>query len=166
MDKWEHYLFSERERILELLYEGVPTTLRGKIWSKLARSEERKRAAPKNYYQDLLKSELVVENVKERARTQIQLDVNRTFTTHPLYTQEHGEGREKLFRVLKYHPSDIIFKASLYRAYHHHKPEVGYCQGMSYVAGMLLMHVEDEEDAFWTFVHLLDGRYVSTFSRV
>ena len=38
-----------------------------------------------------------------------------------------------------------------------HKPEVGYCQSMNYVAAMLLLGMDlDEEKAFWAMVALID----------
>lgn len=41
-------------------------------------------------------------------------------------------------------------------AYANHNPNLGYCQGMSYVAGLLLITFESVEDAFWTFLTLMD----------
>lgn len=41
-------------------------------------------------------------------------------------------------------------------AYANHNPSLGYCQGMSYVAGMLLVTFDNVEDAFWTFLTLMD----------
>lgn len=36
-------------------------------------------------------------------------------------------------------------------------PQVGYCQGLNYLAGMLLLVMQrDEERAFWVLVSLLD----------
>lgn len=34
--------------------------------------------------------------------------------------------------------------------------QVGYCQGMAYIAAVLLMHM-DEEDAFWAFYCLMES---------
>ena len=41
-------------------------------------------------------------------------------------------------------------------AYAKHCPEIGYCQGMNYLAGLILIGVDfDEVRAFVIFVHLL-----------
>jgi hypothetical protein len=50
-------------------------------------------------------------------------------------------GQAKLRRVL--------------RAYSVYDPEVGYCQGMNFIAGMFITFV-DEEDAFWLLVHVMN----------
>ena len=37
-----------------------------------------------------------------------------------------------------------------------HKPSIGYCQSMNYIAAMLLIVLEEEEHAFWLLVSLID----------
>ena len=38
-----------------------------------------------------------------------------------------------------------------------HKPDIGYCQSMNYIAALLLLAMEeDEEAAFWVLVSLID----------
>ena len=34
-------------------------------------------------------------------------------------------------------------------------PDVGYCQGMNFIASTLIAVLDDEELAFWIFMHLL-----------
>lgn len=65
----------------------------------------------------------------------------RTFPTHPYYSQYLSIGQLSLFNLLK--------------AYSLLDPEVGYCQGLSFVAGILLLHVDTEDEAFELMRHLL-----------
>lgn len=51
----------------------------------------------------------------------------RTFPSHSYYSSPLGPGQLALFNLLK--------------AYSLLDPEVGYCQGLSFVAGVLLLHV-------------------------
>ena len=38
-----------------------------------------------------------------------------------------------------------------------HRPAIGYCQSMNYIAALLLVAMEkDEENAFWVLVSLID----------
>lgn len=38
-----------------------------------------------------------------------------------------------------------------------HKPQIGYCQSMNYIAALLLIILErNEESAFWVLVSLID----------
>uniref|UniRef100_A0A3Q2E555 Rab-GAP TBC domain-containing protein n=1 Tax=Cyprinodon variegatus TaxID=28743 RepID=A0A3Q2E555_CYPVA len=75
---------------------------------------------------------------------QIALDLQRSFPTHRSLmgqSPEAIEGQAKLFRVLI--------------AYAKYNPQVGYSQGMSYIAAVLLMQL-GEEEAFWALAALLD----------
>ncbi|KAH9523157.1 TBC1 domain member 1 [Bulinus truncatus] len=53
----------------------------------------------------------------------------RTFPCHPYFAKALGPGQLELFNLLK--------------AYSLLDPEVGYCQGLSFIVGMLLMHMEE-----------------------
>eukprot|EP00958_Prasinococcus_capsulatus_P029269 scaffold7384_cov396-Prasinococcus_capsulatus_cf.AAC.4 len=67
----------------------------------------------------------------EQIATQVEKDVYRTLPEHPALSDERRE-------VLK----------QLLLTYAKHNPSVGYCQGINFVAGLLLLFL-DEEDAFW-----------------
>ena len=68
-------------------------------------------------------------------------DLPRTFPHNSWVASD--DGKSALRRVL------LAFSV--------HKPEVGYCQSMNYVAAMLLLGMDlDEEKAFWAMVALID----------
>lgn len=69
------------------------------------------------------------------------LTTGRTFPSHPYYSQYLSIGQLSLFNLLK--------------AYSLLDQEVGYCQGLSFVAGILLLHVDSEDEAFELMRHLL-----------
>ena len=69
-------------------------------------------------------------------------DINRTFPSHVYFQQRHGPGQRALYNVLK--------------AYSVYDREVGYVQGMGFLAGLLLLYM-GEVDAFWLLVALLKG---------
>ena len=72
---------------------------------------------------------------------QIQLDTPRTYPNCAWIQSETGQA--SLRRVLF--------------AFAHQNPRVGYCQGMNYVAAMLLVVLgHDEEAAFWVLHSLID----------
>ena len=43
------------------------------------------------------------------------------------------------------------------RGYHWDTLQVGYCQGMSQIAALLLMYLNSDEDAFWALSQLMVG---------
>lgn len=68
---------------------------------------------------------------------QIGIDVSRT-----LPSSFDSAKEQRLFRIMN--------------AYATHNPDVGYCQGMTYVAGLLLEVSDNEEESFTTFARLMD----------
>lgn len=68
----------------------------------------------------------------------IRKDLARTFPNSTQFNQE------SLYNVLQ--------------AYSLFDIEIGYCQGMSFVAGIFLLVMKDEEDAFWAFVFVMHVR--------
>lgn len=57
----------------------------------------------------------------------IQRDIARTFPAHDFFKEAGGLGQDSLYRVSK--------------AYAVYDSEVGYCQGLSFLAATLLLHV-------------------------
>uniref|UniRef100_A0A3B4AXM3 Growth hormone-regulated TBC protein 1 n=1 Tax=Periophthalmus magnuspinnatus TaxID=409849 RepID=A0A3B4AXM3_9GOBI len=87
------------------------------------------------------------------------------------------KGKHRVQKNVKYlnrtFPDNIHFRkssersllASLYnvlRAYGHHNPDVGYCQGMNFIAGYLLLITKDEEKSFWLMDALI-GRILPDY---
>jgi len=78
-------------------------------------------------------------------RSSIQKDVCRTYEENKI---THPNWKQKTENIL----------AALAVVY----SKVGYCQGMSFIAGEILNVVEEEELAFWLFAGLMD-RYQLQF---
>merc|ERR1719419_770397 len=78
-------------------------------------------------------------------------DLNRVYPNRKS-SREHDE---KLRNVLE--------------AYACHDREIGYCQGMGYIATLFLIYLPEEEDAFWLLVAVMsdEGKYKlrGTFAR-
>ncbi|XP_059190647.1 USP6 N-terminal-like protein [Centropristis striata] len=131
--KWDKYKNSEK--LVKRVYKGIPLQLRGQAWALLLDIEKVKKDNDGKY-----------ERMKQQARNfsteikQIDLDVNRTFRNHIMFMDRFGVKQQALFHVLA--------------AYSVYNTEVSYCQGMSQIAAILLMYL-NEEDAFWALSQLL-----------
>jgi TBC1 domain family member 4 len=107
---------------------GVPRSIRGDVWMMLAKQHIRNHQAFdtgefSNYdvpYHELLK------NLTEHQHA-IFIDIGRTFPNHEYYKSPFGMGQLSLFNILK--------------AYSILDPDVGYCQGLAFICGILLLHV-------------------------
>ncbi|XP_032373787.1 USP6 N-terminal-like protein isoform X2 [Etheostoma spectabile] len=134
--KWDKYKNSDR--MVKRVYKGIPLQLRGRAWALMLDVDRAKNDNQGKY-----------ERMKEQARRdsseikQIDLDINRTFRNHIMFTDRFGVKQQALFHVLS--------------AYSVYNTEVSYCQGMSQVAALLLMFM-NEEDAFWALSQLLTNQ--------
>lgn len=72
----------------------------------------------------------------------IELDLCRTYPTHPYF---NGSSSASLIEPLR----------RVLRAFSWRNPSQGYCQGLNFVAGQLLLFFTEEE-TFWMLVHLVE----------
>uniref|UniRef100_A0A4W3I9V1 TBC1 domain family member 4 n=1 Tax=Callorhinchus milii TaxID=7868 RepID=A0A4W3I9V1_CALMI len=122
----------DTEKIHVAMGQGVPRQHRGEIWKLLAEQHQlRHQLPPKQQPNDTPYKELLKQLTTQQHA--ILIDLGRTFPTHPYFSAQLGAGQLSLFNLLK--------------AYSLLDQEVGYCQGLSFVAGILLLHMS-EEDAF------------------
>ncbi|XP_073319861.1 USP6 N-terminal-like protein isoform X2 [Pagrus major] len=134
--KWDKYKNSDR--MVKRVYKGIPLQLKGRAWALMLDVERSKKENEGKY-----------EKMKEQARRysseikQIDLDINRTFRNHIMFMDRFGVKQQSLFHVLS--------------AYSVYNTEVSYCQGMSQIAALLLMFM-NEEDAFWALSQLLTNQ--------
>eukprot|EP00494_Astrolonche_serrata_P022694 UN22951 len=88
---------------------------------------------------------LLTQSPSPKELSIIHADLDRTFPTHKKFRNKSGNGQKRLYNVLY--------------AYCVHDHEVGYCQGMGFIAALMLMYYQ-EEDAFYILVALLrDKKY-------
>ncbi|XP_041838414.1 TBC1 domain family member 1 isoform X1 [Melanotaenia boesemani] len=122
----------DTETVHAAVAQGVPRQHRGEIWKFLSEQYLLRQTVPSrppsNHtpYKELLKQLTSQQHA-------ILIDLGRTFPTHPYFQAQLGAGQLSLYNILK--------------AYSLLDPEVGYCQGLSFIAGVLLLHM-GEEDAF------------------
>lgn len=140
VDRWDIFLGKDRieagmvaykrdpKVLLHAIRNGVPRSQRGDIWLFLAEQFSMNTAPVDtakfpNYntpYNVLLKS------LTEHQHA-IFIDLGRTFPNHQYYKASLGVGQLSLFNILK--------------AYSILDPELGYCQGLGFICGVLLLHV-------------------------
>ncbi|XP_055704106.1 rab GTPase-activating protein 1-like isoform X2 [Phlebotomus papatasi] len=138
LDEWKpilqefERLDSKRPKMLAPLVRlGIPEALRGTLWQKLARVENSTELTEK--YRLLI-------TMETKCEAMIQRDIHRTFPAHRFFQDSGGFGQDALYKVSK--------------AYAVYDAEVGYCQGLSFIAASLLLHMPEEE-AFSVLVALM-----------
>lgn len=120
----------DKEELYRVLCQGVPKSRRGEVWLLLSHQHRlrhrlpQRQQAPDTPYHDLLKQLTAQQHA-------ILVDLGRTFPTHQYFSAQLGAGQLSLYNLLK--------------AYSLLDTEVGYCQGISFVAGVLLLHMSEEQ---------------------
>uniref|UniRef100_A0AAQ4QD68 TBC1 domain family member 4 n=1 Tax=Gasterosteus aculeatus aculeatus TaxID=481459 RepID=A0AAQ4QD68_GASAC len=123
-------LAQNKEELHGALCQGVPKSRRGEVWLLLSHQYRLRHRLPQRQqaldvsYQDLLKQLTAQQH-------SILVDLGRTFPTHQYFSAQLGAGQLSLYNLLK--------------AYSLLDTEVGYCQGISFVAGVLLLHMSEEQ---------------------
>lgn len=135
---WDRFV-RNRKQVKELCALGLPEAVRGEVWKRLGDVPELLKKQPHTY-------ERLVATVPRRdVAHQLDLDVKRSHLEHERFARPYTGGQLSLFNVM--------------RAYSLHDTVVEYTQGMSDVAGLLLMYLT-EEDTFWLFTQLMfDDRW-------
>ncbi|XP_011623264.1 TBC1 domain family member 10A isoform X3 [Amborella trichopoda] len=132
---WKHYVRRKPLVVKRRIRKGIPDCLRGLVWQLISGSRDL-----------LLMNAGVYEQlvIYETSASELDIirDISRTFPSHVFFQQRHGPGQRSLYNVLK--------------AYSVYDRNVGYVQGMGFLAGLLLLYMS-EEDAFWLLVALLKG---------
>lgn len=125
------------EEIYRAIVDGVPRSHKGIVWQFVAQFRRKRRLSsapfnsctsekqsePREAYRSLLKELTVQQHA-------IFVDLGRTFPGVTFFAETMGYGQLSLFNLLK--------------AYSLYDKEVEYCQGLSFVAGILLLHVSSQ----------------------
>ncbi|KAJ2742160.1 GTPase-activating protein [Coemansia sp. BCRC 34301] len=129
-------------KLARAVHAGIPAPIRGTVWQLMSGSRGADSAALGAEFRRLVGQRAAGEE-QTRHEKLIRQDVVRTFPRDPYFREAGGAGQEGLYAVL--------------RVYSLHDSEVGYCQGLAFVAGALLLHMPDEE-AFCVLARLM-GAY-------
>ena len=100
---------------------GIPIPLRGVVWQSMSGARSR---ALEDQYDKLCGESSPFEGL-------IGKDLGRTFPGVELFKDPEGEGQRMLGRVLK--------------AFSLYDTKIGYCQGLAFIVGPLLMHMGERE---------------------
>jgi hypothetical protein len=151
LDEWEPYVRLHPRQLKRRIRKGVPNALRSRVWPLLCGASSLKATKPHLYQQMLHKTPARTD------LTSIALDLPRTYPHHVLFSPS-GAAVHTSAQSL---PTDASMSRGqkglrdVLRAYACYDPRVGYCQGMAFVAGLLLSYMP-AEDAFFMLVSLME----------
>jgi hypothetical protein len=150
---WDKHKSSSKTK--RLIWHGIPSSIRGTVWKRIIGNQL-------NISSDLFADICTTVNQAEQKNESdllnsialINLDLSRTFPdlmvtfcssdlslNRSQFFHEDGPLRDPLKGILS--------------AYAFYRPDLGYVQGMSYLAAVLLLNLETTEEAFVAFANIL-----------
>ena len=119
--------------VSSLVKRGIPEALRSEVWMLLSGCHDNGEKELMDAFKELLSKDCPCDPI-------ILRDINRTFTAHDYFREAGGVGQDSLHKIS--------------RAYAVFDDEIGYCQGLSFLAAALLLHMP-EEQAFCVLVKIM-----------
>lgn len=163
---WQKYATRKPAKLELRIRQGVPDAVRGFVWKILSAAK-----APEGFRVDGLYVSLCARDAQRTtnaaagsaphahaasaaaAHAQIAKDVPRTMTEHIFFRAAPSSSASSSAAGEEVQNGQAAL-ARLLHAYAAFNPSLGYTQGMSSYAAVLLLYMT-EEDAFWTFATLM-----------
>lgn len=128
----------ESQRLRRYVRKGIPPKWRGNAWFWFARGYDKLNARPGLYKEYVEESRGLKNNDTEH----IERDLHRTFPDNIYFRNDPISNEESAhLKALR----RVLQAFSLYQ------PKIGYCQSLNFIAGNLLLFM-DEERTFWMLV--------------
>lgn len=145
--RWSELRDSDKSKKSSMLKrfvrKGIPLNQRAPMWLMISGASVVRNELNITYHE--LKSKISNRTIIDM----IEIDLPRTFPDNIFFSRDHSLPRQ-LFNVLA--------------TFAHQNSEIGYCQGLNYIAGLIILATKSEEASFWILKtlteHILPKYYV------
>jgi TBC1 domain family member 6 len=156
------------DKIKRYVRKGIPPNLRGAAWFWYAGGPGKMAKEP-GLYRDMLKRVSEGE-LSDNDREHIERDLNRTFPdnvkfkpdpTTTLDAQADAGGGAEAKRA-NVEPETPIVQAlrRVLQAFAVHNPNIGYCQSLNFIAGLLLLFLDQDEEKAFVLLNIVTTTYL------
>ena len=127
LEKWNYMLSNfddfcknNSAKLKKRVRKGIPDSIRAYAWQKIINLDE--------FYQKDVFQKLTDEAVDPNLETVIIKDIDRTFPKCTFFKEKYGGGQRQLYKLLV--------------NYSKYNKEVGYVQGMGFIAALMLTYMD------------------------
>lgn len=153
---WQKIILSDwdklknSKKVKELWWQGLPSNIRGQVWKMVIGND---------LNIDVDKFNLCIDNINSNNECfeMIKLDVSRTFPHLGFFQENNGPYHSTLSLILFAYNSLTSSKSLEAKKCPSNTQTLptGYCQGMSFLAAMLILNLSTPFDAFIAFSNLI-----------
>ncbi|KAK3827798.1 MAG: rab-GTPase-TBC domain-containing protein, partial [Benniella sp.] len=134
-------------KLKRYIRKGIPPALRGEAWFHYSGAEDKCRANP-GLFRKLVSQATEKGAAMEYAEV-IERDLHRTFPENINFKAQITKQQDGRSQLSTESVAAIQSLRRVLLAFSLHCPSIGYCQSLNYIAGMLLLFM-NEEQSFWT----------------
>ncbi|KAG2734649.1 hypothetical protein G9P44_002655 [Scheffersomyces stipitis] len=145
------------DKVKKMIRQGIPAEWRGSAWFFYAGGYD-KLNKHVGVYSKIVRD---TKDIQNKDTEVIERDLNRTFPDNIYFNSHIGTDANTSVTTLgteNSRSSETAMVKTLRRvlvAFAHYQPQIGYCQSLNFLAGLLLLFME-EERAFWMLVILTE----------
>ncbi|KAI8600875.1 rab-GTPase-TBC domain-containing protein [Dissophora ornata] len=134
-------------KLKRYIRKGIPPALRGEAWFHYSGAEDKCKANP-GLFKRLVTQAKAKGSANEHAEV-IERDLHRTFPENINFKSQITQQQDGGSHLSTDSVAAIQSLRRVLLAFSLHCPSIGYCQSLNYIAGMLLLFM-NEEQSFWT----------------
>lgn len=133
------------DKVKKMVRKGIPPEWRGNAWFFYAGGYE-KLNKHIGIYEQIVRD---THGITNKDTEVIERDLNRTFPDNRLFNATIDDPNDTL------ETAAVRLLRRVLVAFAHYQPQIGYCQSLNFLAGLLLLFMS-EEHAFWLLVILTE----------
>ncbi|KAG0336979.1 hypothetical protein BG000_005946 [Podila horticola] len=141
-------------KLKRYIRKGIPPALRGEAWFHYSGAEDKCKANP-GLFKKLVSQAKARGSSNEHAEV-IERDLHRTFPENINFKSQIMQQQDGGSHLSTDNVPAIQSLRRVLLAFSLHCPTIGYCQSLNYIAGMLLLFM-NEEQSFWTLAVIIQN---------
>nr|POF03894.1 gtpase-activating protein gyp3 [Quercus suber] len=154
------------DKIKRYVRKGIPSNLRGAAWFWYAGGPGRMAKEP-NLYRNLLQ-QIEHGKLSDNDREHIERDLNRTFPDNVKFKPDAtttsdilaGAGGGNKRETTEREQPIVQSLRRVLQAFAVHNPKIGYCQSLNFIAGLLLIFLDQDEEKSFTLLNIVTSTHL------